>query len=324
MKNTFYNCLQCGEGLSEVEHGLRCSNGHSVPFAENSKVPVFDCENQGANEYTIEEAAEIHENALNWVFSTFGGDETSLRTNLISRLHVEPGQTILVTGVGAGNDLPIIANLVGKSGHIMALDYAKQMLMSAVERVHSIYDLADYDIQFCVCDATDLPYADGFFDAAYHFGGLNLFPDIERGILEMDRVVKGGGRVVFCDEGIAPWLKGSEIGRMLINNNYLYEYDIPLKYLPESARNVNVSWDVCNCFYVVDYTVSKEPLDINIDVPHLGRRGGTIRTRYSGKLEGITPALRERVYAEAKKKGISRVQFLEDLLNSGLPDTGDS
>src|SRR3546814_8144504 len=57
---------------------------------------------------------------------------------------------------------------------------------------------------FSVSDACHLPFEDRFFDAAFHFGGINLFDDVEGAIGEMNRVVKPGGRVVFGDEGIGP------------------------------------------------------------------------------------------------------------------------
>lgn len=59
-------------------------------------------------------------------------------------------------------------------------------------------------MEFSVGNASYLPFPDGFFDAAYHFGGLNLFTDKKRALAEMTRVVKRGGKVVAADEGLAP------------------------------------------------------------------------------------------------------------------------
>ena len=313
-----YSCPVCKDELEvKAGDGLVCINGHFFPFL-GSVVPVFDCEDKNANEYTISQAAEIHENALKWVFATFGGSEASLREGMISRLHLQEGQKVLITGVGAGNDLPYLAQLLGKKGSLYAQDFSRQMLMSAVKRTTDEYDLADYDIEFSVSNAINLPYKDSVFDAAYHFGGLNLFSDIGKGIAEMDRVVKSDGRVVFGDEGLAPWLKDTEYGKMIINNNGLCNFDAPLIHLPATARNVNLSWEIGYCFYVIDYSVSDTPLPIDIDVPHIGKRGGTMRTRYFGLLEGIDPELKDMLYANAQKRGISRVEFIEGLLRDGL------
>jgi len=316
--STYYCCTkpECNHvRLVESETGLRCPNGHFFPYVENSSVPVFACEDENVNEYALKDAAIIHDNSLRWVFDTFGSDEPSLRKSLISRLYLSKGMTILVTGAGAGNDLSYIARSLEGAGVIYAQDIAKQMLMAGVERHADMVRGMGVEIFFSVSDATNLPFDDNVFDAAYHFGGLNLFPDIRLGICEMDRVVKPGGRVVLSDEGVAPWLKSTKLGKMLIKNNPLYDFDVPLALLPETARSVKLSWELCNCFYVIEYTVSDSHLPVNIDVPHIGKRGGSIRTRYFGQLEGIAPALRDRLYAKAEKLGISRVEYLESLLN---------
>ncbi|WP_084683340.1 class I SAM-dependent methyltransferase [Neorhizobium vignae] len=306
--------LTCGKSpLREEAAGLRCPNGHFFPFVTGTNVPVFACEEEGSNEYAIENAAEIHDNALQWVFRTFQTDEATLRKSLIARLRLSKGQTVLVTGAGAGNDLPFLAEALD-TGIIYAQDIAIPMLMSAVERHGAALKNSGVQFFFSASDATNLPFQDGQFDAAYHFGGINLFPDIEKGMAEMNRVVKPGGRIVICDEGVAPWVKVTEVGKMLINNNPLYAFDAPLASLPAMATDVTLSWELSGCFYVIDFVVSKTPSTIDIDVPHIGRRGGTVRTRYFGVLEGIDPAIKARIYAEAEKRGISRVSFIEQLL----------
>jgi SAM-dependent methyltransferase len=325
MKNMPYRCPVCKCKLSvETGVGLSCSNSHVFKFVEGTTVPLFDSENTDVNEYTISNAAEIHDNALRWVFNTFSTNEEELRENLLSRLNLVEGQKVLITGAGAGNDLPFLAKKVGKNGAIFAQDYAGEMLLSAVDRSVNLYDLADYDIEFSISDATNLPFDDDYFDAVFHFGGLNLFSDIAAGISEMDRVVRDGGRVVFGDEGLAPWLKDTDYGRLIINNNPLLKFSVPVELFPTTARNLNLSWDPSYCFYIVDYTAANEPLPLDIDVPHVGTRGGSIRTRYFGQLEGVDPDLKDALYAEAKKQGIDRVSFLEGLLRGGLENKDDN
>lgn len=279
---------------------------------------MFASEAQDANEYSIANAAEVHDNALRWVFSTFGTTEDDLRKRLVGRLRLEKGARVLVTGAGAGNDLPYLVAALSGEGEIYAQDIAKEMLLAGEVRHRAELRGSGVRLEFSVSDAMNLPFADASFDAAYHFGGINLFPDIARGIAEMNRVVRPGGRIVIGDEGIAPWLKDTELGRMLINNNALYAYEPPLAALPGTAREVNLSWELCNCFYVIDYSVSDQPLPVDIDIPHIGKRGGTIRSRYLGRLEGVSPDLRDQIYAEAERLGESRVAYLESVLRAAL------
>jgi SAM-dependent methyltransferase len=320
-KQLAYRCPRSGcekAALAQRPDGLACPNGHFFPFAEGTRVPVFDKLPENANEYAVGESAEKHDNALRWVLSTFRTDERNLRESLVARLRLGKGQRVLVTGVGTGNDLPYIARRLMGSGEIYALDIAQQMLRAGIERHQDEVLRTGVDLYFSVSDATNLPFADGQFDAAYHFGGINLFSDVRRGLAEMNRVVRNAGMVVVGDEGLAPWLKGTEIGRMLVNNNALYGFDAPLALLPQTVRSPRLTWELCNTFYVIEFGASIKPLPIDIDVPHVGVRGGTIRTRYSGQLEGVDPELRDRIHAEAARRGVSRVEYLEALLRRAL------
>ena len=318
MSLSFYRCPICGELLNETAAGNVCARNHFFPFVSGTKIPVFSCDRDDSNEYTTQEAGPVHENSLKWLFETFGTTETDLRERLVERLGFCNGKKVLITGVGAGNDLPYLAKKVGHSGFIYAQDFSKQMLLSAFERTKGEYNLEEYQIIFSVSDATNLPFRDAVFDAAFHFGGINLFSDIAKGISEMNRVVKPGGRVVFGDEGLAPWLTNTDYGRMIIKNNHLCSFRLPLDLLPFSARDVKLSWEVGYCFYVIDFTVGDSPLFLNPNVWHKGRRGGTMRTRYYGVLEGVDPNLKELIYSTAQTKGINRVEFLETLLRTGL------
>lgn len=312
--------VQCSRTpLIPGSEGLSCANGHFFAFAAGTNVPVFAKETEDANEYARQNAAIVHDNALRWVFATFEADEASLRERLVARLQLAKGSRILVTGAGAGNDLPYLARSLEGDGQIFAQDIAQQMLLAGVERHQADLANSGVELHFSVSDATNLPFQDGYFDAAYHFGGINLFPDIRKGIAEMNRVVRPGGKVVIGDEGLAPWLRDTELGKMLIRNNPLYACEVPLGMLPEFARSVGLSWELSNCFYVIEFAVSDRPLPIDIDVPHVGTRGGSIRTRYFGQLEGVDPMLRDDIYAEAGRLGMSRVDYIESLLRRGLP-----
>lgn len=317
----FYRCPEpaCAHvALTQGSDGLTCPNGHFFAFAPGTTVPIFACEPEGTNEYSREDAAAVHDNSLRWVFATFKTDEESLRERLIARIGLKKGARVLVTGAGAGNDLPYMAQVLSGKGEIHALDIAKEMLLAGVGRHEAVCADLGVVLHFTVGDATSLPFEDGFFDAAYHFGGINLFPDIAKGISEMNRVVKPGGNIVIGDEGLAPWLVDTELGRMLIRNNALYACSAPLSAIPETARSVKLTWELSNTFYVIEFQVSQEPLPVDIDVPHIGKRGGSIRSRYFGQMEGVSPELRDRVYQEAERQGVSRVAFLESALRASL------
>lgn len=323
MTSSPYRCPmpECRKGdLVRDQASYRCGSGHVFPIRAGTNIPVFLTAPPPACEYSAVDAAEIHDNALRWLFATFRADEATFRRRLVSRLQLTPGQKVLITGAGAGNDLPFVAEALDGEGEIFAQDIAAQMLVAGQQRYAQQLSGSKLRIEFSVSDAMNLPFADQYFDAAYHFGGINLFPDIAKGLSEMARVVRDGGRIVVGDEGVAPWLAGTELHDMLVKNNPLYACKVPLSAIPTTARSVKLSWELSNCFYVVEYCVGHSPLSIDIDVQHVGKRGGTIRSRYFGQLEGVSPELRDRIYAMADDLGMSRVEYLERVLRQGLED----
>lgn len=301
------------------EEEIVCTTcGKTYGFDKKNSVVRFEVQAENLNEYSIDKAAETHDNALQWLLEAHHVTEIEFRNDILNVLELKENDLVLITGVGAGNDLPFVCEKIGPNGKIFAQDISEQMLYAAVQRAKSKFDLGDYDINFSVGDAVELPFPDRMFDVVYHFGGINLFSDIKQGIQEMDRVAKDGGKVVFGDEGLATWLKKTEIGKMLITNNALYKYQVPLGSLPETARDVQVNWTINNCYYLVSFTSCSAPLHINIDLPHKGSRGGTIRSRHNGVLEGVSPELKQAIYEKAKQSGLSRVDYLTQVLTKAI------
>jgi hypothetical protein len=68
------------------------------------------------------------------------------------------------------------------------------------------------------------------------------------------------------------------------------------------------------CFYLIDFKVGDGPPPVDIDLPHKGWRGGTMRTRYYGRLEGVTPEARKMAIEAAKAKGVSVHKWLDSLV----------
>ena len=331
MLKTPYICPLSKTILQALDTGLVDNDGKQYPFLKNAAtinpIPVFiddslvsggDAVSQAM--YKKVDAEFFYENFLTWLFTTFNQDEVSFRNSLIEKLNLKEGHRVLVTGCGLGDDIKGILPKIGADGELFAQDISDVMVAATTRRLNEA-DIGSVDrknIYLSVSNASMLPYQDAYFDAAFHFGGINLFSDMQSAIHEMARGVKVGGKVVIGDEGIAPWLRESEYGKMAICNNKLWALEPPLSLLPEIAANVNLTWVLGNCFYVIDFEIANSKPFMDIDVPHEGIRGGSMRKRYFGQLEGIEPELKAKLTEAASAKDLSVSALLEQFISASL------
>jgi hypothetical protein len=101
---------------------------------------------------------------------------------------------------------------------------------------------------------------------------------------------------------------------MFIRNNSLWSSSVPIDLLPETAEDIFLKYILGNCFYLVGFKKGKSLPEVNIDLVHKGYRGGSVRTRYYGELEGVNPELKNKIYNYAKISSKSVVEILEDLI----------
>jgi demethylmenaquinone methyltransferase / 2-methoxy-6-polyprenyl-1,4-benzoquinol methylase len=102
-----------------------------------------------------------------------------------------PGASALDVTCGTGDMAVELARRVGATGEVVGTDFSEEMLARAREKAP--------DLTWEWANALDLPYATGRFDAATVGFGARNFSDLDRGLAEMARVVRGGGRVVVLE-----------------------------------------------------------------------------------------------------------------------------
>ena len=113
------------------------------------------------------------------------------RARAIELAAVGPGDRVLDVATGTGDLAAAALAAVGPSGEVIGVDFAPAMLARARTKVPGA--------RFELADALALPYADGEFDATTVGFGARNFADLERGIAELARVTKPGGRVVILE-----------------------------------------------------------------------------------------------------------------------------
>ncbi len=108
---------------------------------------------------------------------------------------VRPGDRALDVATGTGDLALVLAGRVGPAGEVVACDFSQRMLELGREKSAS----ARADVRFEAANALALPYPDDAFDAATVGFGARNFADLERGLAEMTRVLRPGGRVVVLE-----------------------------------------------------------------------------------------------------------------------------
>jgi demethylmenaquinone methyltransferase/2-methoxy-6-polyprenyl-1,4-benzoquinol methylase len=120
-----------------------------------------------------------------------GGTDGGWRRKAAQAAALAPGGSALDVACGSGKLAAALARVAGSGGRVVGLDFSPQMLEIA-RRDHP-------GIQFLEGDALNLPFDDAGFDAATIAFGLRNLADPVRGLREMGRVVKPGGRSVVLE-----------------------------------------------------------------------------------------------------------------------------
>jgi demethylmenaquinone methyltransferase/2-methoxy-6-polyprenyl-1,4-benzoquinol methylase len=113
-----------------------------------------------------------------------------------ARSGLTPGGSVLDVATGTGDLALELAKLVHPDGRVLGTDFSEAMLERArTKRVRAV----NGNVRFEWADAMNLPYPDDAFDAATVGFGARNFSDLSRGLSEMARVVRPGGRVVVLE-----------------------------------------------------------------------------------------------------------------------------
>jgi demethylmenaquinone methyltransferase / 2-methoxy-6-polyprenyl-1,4-benzoquinol methylase len=117
------------------------------------------------------------------------------RQRAVDRANVGPGSDALDVCCGTGDLALELRRRIGPDGRVVGCDFSEPMLELARRKSGE----EGLPVEFGWADALDLPYGDGSFDAVtIGFGARNL-ADLERGLSEMARVLRPGGRLVILE-----------------------------------------------------------------------------------------------------------------------------
>jgi len=110
---------------------------------------------------------------------------------------IEPGETVLDIGCGAGTDLLLAARRTGPGGKAIGVDATQAMreLAAVCARQADLHER----VEIRAGRAEELPVDDASIDVVISNGVINLAPDKRVAFGEIVRVLRPGGRLYLAD-----------------------------------------------------------------------------------------------------------------------------
>lgn len=178
------------------------------------------------------------------------------RRRTLEALSPREGERILDVGAGPAFLTADIAQRVGPSGRVCAVDVSEAMLEVGQRRC-----AAAANVEFQHADACKLPYPDAGFDAAAAVQVYLFVPALEAALAELFRVLRPGGRAVVMDTdwGSTVWhaRDAARMARVLESWKHRYRNAHMGRVLPGALRRAGFAIEDARAVPTVELTATE-------------------------------------------------------------------
>ena len=136
----------------------------------------------------------------------------------VAEFNYHKEEKVLEVGTGVGTDIVSYAKNGSKVSGVDLTENAIEITKKHLEIFKLPYE------KLLVADAENLPFEDNYFDLVYSFGVLHHTPNTEKGVQEVLRVLKPGGKfiIMLYSKGWKHYFKRLFIFGLL--KGYLFKY----------------------------------------------------------------------------------------------------
>jgi len=137
-----------------------------------------------------------------WYAANYGDYPTNRLA--VEQLDLPEQATIVDVGCGTGSALRYAASKV-KNGNLIGIDPVPRMIEIAKDITKK--DEIDYQIIFKVGSAENIPVDNAIADFVFAFDSIDHWNDIQKGLKEILRILKPGGRFIIVKDLSVPGAK---------------------------------------------------------------------------------------------------------------------